>query len=280
MDTTKIKRAAVNGTELAYVEQGEGDPVVLIHGSLDDLRSWAGQIAALASRYRVIVPSRRYHWPNATPDPDARYANAEHVDDLAAFIETLGIAPARLVGSSYGALTALTLAATRPGLAHTLVLGEPPLFPWLDGSGEGPALRAAFLAEAWQPAGEAARRGDTEAMVRLFLDGVIGPGTFDRIPPPGRAEMLENAQELAIELRTQPVDLFPDLTCDDVSRIDVPVLLLGGEVSPRMFAVVQDALARCLPAVERATIRDASHAMHADNHEAYSETILAFLARQ
>lgn len=279
MDHTP-KQISVNGVDLTYIEQGTGEPVVLVHGSLGDFRDWSEQIAAFSARYRVIALSRRYHWPNATPNPGDEYSIADHVDDLAAFIETLGIAPARLIGDSYGALTVLTLAASRPGLARMLVLGEPPLFPWLRESGDGTVLFDGFTAGAWDPADRARRRGETEAMVRLFIDGVIGPGTFERIPPPDRAAMLENAPELAAELQSQAVSLYPTLTCDDVSRIDVPVLLLNGEVSPRLFGIVQDMLAACLPAVERRTIPNASHGMQSGNPGAYNETVFAFLGRR
>lgn len=273
-------RVTVNGTELAYIEQGVGEPLVLVHGSLNDFRTWSGQIAAFAEHYRVIALSRRYHWPNATPAPGDRYAIAEHADDLATFIETLGIAPARLVGDSYGALTVLTLAASRPGVARMLVLAEPPLFPWLRETEEGSDLFDAFIAGALEPAEKASERGEGEAMVRLFLDGVIGPGTFASIPPPGRDELLANAPTLAAELRSRQQGFFPELTCDEVSQIDVPVLLLDGEVSPRMFGVVQDMLVDCLPDVERETIPNASHSVHAGNPEAYIETVLEFLGRR
>lgn len=279
MDATIVRRVVIDGSELAYAVQGDGEALVLVHGSLGDLRAWIGQVGAFAGRYRVISLCRRYHWPNARPTPGDPYLIDRHVDDLAAFIVALGIAPALLVGSSYGALTALTLAATRPGLARALVLGEPPLFPWLRETAEGSALLAAFQTDAWDPAGEAARRGDNEAMVRLFIDGVAGPGTFARMPPPVRSAMLENAPAMVSEVQTPPGALYPGLTCEDVSGIDVPVLLVDGETSPRIFSVVQDLLASCLANVERVAIPGASHAMHAGNPDVYNEAVLAFLAR-
>lgn len=273
------KRVAVNGAELAYVEQGEGEPVVLVHGSVNDLRSWGAQQAALGERYRVIAVSRRYHWPNPQPGDDDRYAISEHVADLAALIDALGLAPAHLVGSSFGAMTVLALAAGRPDLARSLVLGEPPLLPWLRETQAGSALFDAFLSEAWEPAGEARERGDGEAMVRIFIDGVIGPGTFERLPPPVRASMLDNAAEMAAELQTPLEAYFPPLTCQDLRRVHVPVLLLDGEKSPRMFHAIQDAVAACLPDVGRATIPNASHGMHLANPDAYNATVRDFLDR-
>jgi pimeloyl-ACP methyl ester carboxylesterase len=51
---------------LAYVEQGRGAPVVLVHGGgPTDLRTWGQQLEAFAERFRVIACSQRYHYPNA-----------------------------------------------------------------------------------------------------------------------------------------------------------------------------------------------------------------------
>jgi non-heme chloroperoxidase len=53
-----------NGVDLAYVEKGRGTPILLVHGSLGDFNMWSGQMDTLARNHRVIVLSRRYHWPN------------------------------------------------------------------------------------------------------------------------------------------------------------------------------------------------------------------------
>ena len=45
----------VNGTNLAYVEQGTGDLVVFVHGSVNDYRSWRGQLGPFPERHRAVV---------------------------------------------------------------------------------------------------------------------------------------------------------------------------------------------------------------------------------
>src|SRR6478735_1823459 len=134
----------VNDVDLAYVEQGAGDAVVFIHGSVNDYRSWLRLLDTFAAHYRVVAYSRRYHWPNAKPMAGDRFSAAQHAADLSALIGELGLAPAHLVGSSYGAMTALTMASTHPELVRSLVLGEPPLLPWLASSAEGRSLQESF----------------------------------------------------------------------------------------------------------------------------------------
>ncbi len=267
----------VNDADFAYIEQGRGEPVIFVHGSLGDYRSWGAQLAPFCEQHRVISYSRRYHWPNAQPNDDVTYQVAQHVADLGALIEARGLAPAHVVGSSYGALTALSFTVERPDLVRSLVLGEPPLLPWLARRSDGSTLVETFISNAFRPAGQAFLRGEAEAGVRLFLNGVFGAGSFDRLPPLARDAMLDNAPAMRAETTTPPEQYFPDLPSEDVRRLQTPTLLVQGEMSPAMFGLITDELARALPTAERATIPATSHGMHTQNPTGYNAVVLAFL---
>jgi non-heme chloroperoxidase len=269
----------VNGCDLAYITQGSGDAVIFVHGSVNDYRSWRNQMSPFADRYQAVAYSRRHHWPNAQPSEGATYEIERHVADLGALIETLDLAPARLVGSSYGAMTALTLALARPELVRNLVLGEPPLFHWLPALPEGGVLLDEFMANAFGPARQAFVQGEPETGVRLFINGVIGPGAFDRMPDAAREMMLDNADTMRTETTTPLEMYFPRFSPEDVQGLPVPVLLVEGKVSPRIFGIVTDELGRVLPEAERVTISAASHGMHAQNPTEYNEAVLAFQTR-
>ncbi len=90
----------VNGTRLSYIDEGQGDPVVLVHGSISDYRMWAGQVPVYSQRHRVVAYSRRYHYPHPPPPGGARWSAALHADDLAALIAALGLERPHLVGAS------------------------------------------------------------------------------------------------------------------------------------------------------------------------------------
>ena len=234
----------------------------------------------------MVAYSRRYHHPNAAPgDGDPAYTAALHADDLAELIRKLNLAPAHLVTSSFGGCVALQMAVRRPELVRSLVLAEPPLMPWLAHIPGGEPLAAAFLADAWHPAQRAFAEGGPEHGVRLFLDGVIGrgpsaslrTGTFDRLSPAGQRMILDNAPEMQAETVAQ--DFFPALTCSDVATLDRPALLLNGELSPRLFHLIIDELARCLPQSTKAVIPRTSHAIHVGNPSAYIAAVLEFFGR-
>jgi pimeloyl-ACP methyl ester carboxylesterase len=119
------KSVRVNGVELHYLDQGKGVPVVLVHGGLEDYRAWQPQMETFSQRYRTIAYSRRHNYPNPRMAPGIDYSVIVDADDLAALIRKLTLAPAHVVGVSYGAYTALFLAVRHPALVRSLVLSEP-----------------------------------------------------------------------------------------------------------------------------------------------------------
>jgi len=248
-----------NGVGLTYVEQGDGDPVVFVHGSTGDFRGWLDHLALAADRYQAIAYSRRGHYPNAWPADYSACTPEAHASDLAALITALGYGPVHLVGHSYGALVSLVVAVQRPELVRTLVLGEPPLFSWLTATPAGEALLAAFQGDVWERARRVCQQGELEAGMRIFIDGVIGEGAFNQCPAPVQAEIMDNAAEMMVELDTPPDTFFSTLSREDVRGVSMPTLLLSGELSPPLFRDVIDELAVGMPRAEQRVIPDVSH---------------------
>ncbi len=289
-ETAKV--AKVNGTTLAYCEQGEGEPVVFVHGGLGDLRIWQPQLPAIGSAYRAITYSRRYARPNQEIPPGADDPWLTHVDDLAAFVQELGVAPAHLVGNSQGAFISLLTAVRHPDIVRTLVLEEPPVISlFVKSFPPGPldllrliVTRPRIAFEILKFGGatlggvrKAFERGDEEEAMLIFIRSVLGDKHFERLGDARKAEALENVSTMrAVTLGDSG---FPPLDDEDVRGVKVPVLLLTGDDSPRMAILMTDRLEELLPNVERAGIPDASHDMHLDNPSAASEAILGFLAR-
>jgi non-heme chloroperoxidase len=270
----------VNGARLTYVEEGEGKPLVFVHGSISDYRSWNAQVAFFAHYYHVVAYSRRYHYPHPWPGSGPEFAAELHAEDLAGLLARLALEPANLVGSSYGALTSLICAIRYPGAVRSLVLAEPPILPWLNRIEGGKPLLDAFMNSAWHPATQAFASGDPVAGVRAFVNGISGAPVFDQIPEPVRAVQIDNGPALHAETVARPESYFSTLTCEEVAGVTVPTLLLRGERSPLMFGLVLDELARCLPNPQRATILAASHSMASGNPPAFNDAVLSFLRGQ
>lgn len=278
-DRTRPKSIEVNGTLLHYVEQGGGEPVLFVHGGLGDFRSWSAQVEPFSQRYHAISYSRRGHYPNPWTGDYVAADMMLHVQDLAAFITALELSPTHIVANSYGAYISLHLALNHPQLVRTLSLAEPPVQPLLQRLPGGDILLESFLRNAWLPAQQAFAAGDLEAGVRLFIEGAVGKGAFDALSPRVREEMMKNAPELGVATKTGKRIHMPDLTCEDVTRIQAPTLLMRGEHSPRMYYLINDELARCLPNAQQALIPNAAHVLNNHNPEEHNKVVLSFLAQ-
>jgi len=271
--TAKIGKIAVNGVSVTYIEEGSGPPVVLVHGSVSDYREWLMQTGPLARRYRVIAYSRRYHWPNLPPGKDADASVERQADDLAAFIQAMGIAPAHIVGHSLGGAIALNLTLRHPELVRTLVLAEPAVAGVLEDkpendavSKEGQAIRAEMR--------EAFAGGDAERIVRTYA-AHVAPGEFEKASPQVRQMLLANvpAFQLDFTSRRSP------FTCDDARRVAVPVLVVSGDRSPMGLQRIAEATAHCIQKATLVKLSRATHWMQHDHAQVFNDAVLAFLAR-
>lgn len=121
-----------NGVNLAVVDEGEGSPVVLLHGFPDSARMWRHQIPALvAAGHRVIAPDLRGFGRSDKPADVDSYGLRHAVHDLVAVTQALGVPRAHIVGHDWGAAVAWMYACLLPRrVDHLAVLsvGHPNMF--------------------------------------------------------------------------------------------------------------------------------------------------------
>jgi pimeloyl-ACP methyl ester carboxylesterase len=107
-----------------YVESGEGTPVLLIPGAFCTYRVWDRVIPSLSKKYRVIALDYLGVGDSDKPVEGFGYTVEEQADVIAGMIRELKLRKVRLVGVSYGSMTALNLAVRYPDLAETVVCIE------------------------------------------------------------------------------------------------------------------------------------------------------------
>lgn len=264
----------VNGVELHYIEKGQGEALILLHGNAGDYRSWNSQIEAFAPDYRVISYSRRYHYPNQNPLNDENHSALVEAKDLAAFLKKLKLKNVHLVGQSGGALTALIFAVKHPEMVRTLVLGEPPAHQLIRNSSDGEAIYQDFMTNTWKPAAEACRKGEDKQALDILALGIAGKG-FNELPPTAQASQLQNV--LSMKSLTLSSNPFPTVASDELKRLKMPVLILTGENTAKIYKLVNQELARLLPAAKVVTIQKSRHPIPSDNPQAFNETVREFL---
>jgi pimeloyl-ACP methyl ester carboxylesterase len=269
----KTGKVEVDGLSFAYMEEGSGLPVVLIHGSVSDYREWSKQMKALARHYRVIAYSRRYHWPNTVPGTEADGSRELQVNDLASIIRALKLAPVHLVGHSYGGAIALQLALRHPELVRTLVVAEP---------GVGGVLANTTETEAARKEGQAIQdmmkrafaSGDAERIVRTYA-AQVAPGVFEKAKPEVRQMLLDNVLAFHLDFSSRRLPF----TCDDARRITTPALVFAGERSTPGLQLIAKTLAGCLKEARFVRIPNATHWIPHDQPQKFNTALLAFLGQ-
>lgn len=122
-ETAAVRRLAIDGTTLAYVEHGPpaAEPIVLLHGYLGSRLTWRHQIPALAATHRVLALDW-FGWGDSGRSPALDYSYDSEVERLARVLDALGVAACNLFGMDYGGFLALGLCARQPQRVTRLAL--------------------------------------------------------------------------------------------------------------------------------------------------------------
>jgi esterase len=267
-----------NGIELCYVAEGEGTPLVFIHGLLGDWRSWKPQWHAfLAQGYRCLSYSRRYSFPNGN-----RIASSEHsalVDavDLADLLDVLGIPAAILIGTSYGAFASLAFAVHHPQRVIAMVATEAPMMKYADFSEEGAVLRAEFEKQS-EAAARALRQGNDEDAVRMMTAAINGRTSSSASSEHALQRRLENADAMrALMLSTDP---FPLLSPERLRQISAPTLLVAGDRTQPIHDAIFRNVCAAMPQARVVRVNGAGHGVHRECPAEFNATALQFLERE
>jgi non-heme chloroperoxidase len=276
-----LKNIEINGRQLHYVDQEDQQPaIIFIHGGLDDYRCWQFQMDTFSKKYRTISYSRRFAYPNKWIGNVVTDNTIEdNAKDLAELIRKLDLAPAHLVGASYGAFITLYCASRNPELAKTLVLNEPPILPFLARSHQKDdvELLQRFRTRVQSPTEDAFKRGDFQKAAQTFIDRVMDiENFFDQLPEEDKQYLMDNAKSLEGELESAQPSSF---TIEDVKQITtIPTLLVKGELSPKYFLRIIDILSDNMPNSEQIVIPNVSHDSVKFSN-IFSSKVMEFFAR-
>lgn len=274
-DGAAPRHAEVNGARLAYVDQGQGPPLVLVHGSIADHRSWDRQRELLARQFRVIAYSQRYFGADVWQPGWPKIGVPSQSEDLAAFVRGLNTGPVHLVGWSSGGTVVLNVALRHPELVKSAFVYEPPLTSVVPEGTERQVV-ADDRAAAFGPAVDALKRGDQDQALRLVLDAVDGRGgTLERWPPAVSAVARDNARTLPLEFfDSEPT---PAIGCGQLGAMKPPVAVARGELTRVSYRLMADAVAACIPGSRRVVVPGARHLWPADDPRAFSEAVMGFV---
>ncbi|MCI4339401.1 MAG: alpha/beta hydrolase [Thermoplasmata archaeon] len=223
-----VPMRTVRGIPLAYEVHGvSGDPVVLVHGSLADRRSWDQVVPGLSQSMEVVTYDRRGHGDSGTaPRP---HPVSDDAADLAALLEELNVFPAHVVAHSYGGAVALRLASERPEMVRSVAIHEPPFIglladdPTTESEGQELLDGARRLQEMIR-AGQRTRAA--ELLVGMYSDQ---RGAWDRLPTEAQQSVVRSLYLWSEEFN-DPAARAPDRAAS--RELMLPALLTVGSESP------------------------------------------------
>lgn len=236
-----------DGTPIAYERIGEGPPVILVGGGLDDGTENAPLARELARRFTVVNYARRGRGESGDTPP---YAVRREVEDLDALVTEVG-GPAFLYGVSSGGALALEAAALGVAVGKVAVYEV----PYLVGEGMVAAWRE-YVARL----GEALGRDDRDAALELFMR--LAGSSDEEIAGARGAPVWPALLGMAHTLAYDAACLGDGPPPKRLAEIGQPVLVLtGGGLGglPGFFDEAADALAAILPHRERRTIEGTGH---------------------
>ena len=268
-----VKTMRVNGYDLAYVERGSGVPVVLVHGSLSDYRSWVAQMEPLGARHRVISLSLRHFYPERWDGKGDDFSIEQHARDVASFIQGLNAGRVHLVAHSRGGNVGLHVAKWHPELLRSLVLADASGLEVLLPKTQTGASDAASGAAARKVLQQRLLAGEVDRGLTEYIDFTTGTGAWAASSEESRQVRRDNAWTIIGDVGR------PQTTCAEGAKITMPTLLINGEVSPLRYRQMFDVFQTCLKDRERVFIPKASHGMFRTHPDAINAAVLSFLDR-
>lgn len=254
----------VRETKLYYEIMGNGEPaLVFVHGLCSGAWNWEDQMQRLSSDFTCVAYDRRGH-SRSEGDP-ADQSDRTHTDDLAALIMALGLDRPIVIGGSSGAVIVTELLRSYPELAGGAVLMEPPMFS-LD-----PQIGQQLMVEMTPQLEAALAEGGPRAAVDVVYQIVCGT-YWEQSDEPLRNRARDNAGVLLPTLQREAANI----TVEDLTAIDTPVLVIGGDISPPVHRELNRILVDHLPDVRFVEVEGSGHVVFAEKPAEFAQAIRAF----
>ncbi|MCX5392724.1 alpha/beta fold hydrolase [Streptomyces sp. NBC_00094] len=249
---------------LSHDLAGQGpSTVVLLHSGVCDRRMWDGQFSALAEAgHRVVRCDLRGFGESLIDAPHT------HADDVRDLLDHLGVDSAAVVGSSFGGRVALEFAVRNPDRVSALALlasAVPGMQPSDDLRAWG--AREDVLLEA----------GDIDGAVELNVDTWLGPEADDAARARVR-EMQRRAFDIQLTVPDEFSPIHPEVTREDLARIEAPALVVVGGHDVPDFRAIGDDLTSLLPAARRVDLDWAGHLPALERPDETARLLVDFLA--
>lgn len=270
-DTQVMK---VGDTTLPYVSEGEGTPVLFVHGAISDLRVWDPYREMIADERRFVAYTQRYFGTDDWPESTENFQRSTHVDDLIAFVEALDAGPVHLLTWSYSGEIGVHAMLERPDLFRSAVHYEPVLDRLVAGAPGGENATRELFSQ-FGPAVTAAQEGRREDAALRFIEAVFELPEGGAVGEPGEEMWRQNGRTVLPYISMAPP---AKIDCTSLAELRVPTLVVQGEQSYTRFSIMAERVASCVSNGFVVTLPGANHGGPYRKAAAFGTMIEAFLS--
>lgn len=257
-----------NGARIYYEVEGSGEPVVLIHAGVANLRMWDEQVEVLRDAYRVIRYDTRGF--GATETDAVEFSNRA---DIAALLDHLGESSAHVLGLSRGGMIALDFALEYPDRVRSLVVAA----GGISGYQSPDEADASVFTEPEKLLEARDWEGISEWETAYWADGPGQPK--DRVDPALRARVhdwiLTNYQAQKEEGTPQPLD---PRAVGRLSELTAPLLVIIGTLDEPGTQESMHHLAKAVPGARLEVFEGAAHMLHLEQPDRFNTLLREFLS--
>ncbi|MFQ5803413.1 MAG: alpha/beta fold hydrolase [Candidatus Methylomirabilales bacterium] len=254
---------------IAYVREGEGEPILLLHGIPTSAYLWRNVIPPL-SRDMTVYAIDLLGYGDSDKPVKADLSVPAQAEYVAEFMMKVGLTHATVVGNDIGGGVAQLLALDRPELVRRLILvGTVAYDSW-------PLPEIEQLKDpAWNPKTLDLRMGFKEVLFRGIFhkervtDALVGEYASHFVGLQGREAYLRCARALNNR------DIL--IRAAEIERLTVPVLILWGNADDFQGVMIGQTLADQLPSARLVVVKDAGHFLPEDQPEEVARLMRAFI---
>jgi len=238
--------------QLEVFREGSGRPLLLIHGSVSDRRTWEKHVKSLSSSFDVVAPSLRYFGTKQWPDDGGDFGSTIHAADITSLIKKLELKDVLCVGWSYGGNVALHSAVMNPSPFKQLILYEPAVASLIsDDSAREQATTDRI--KMFERTAKLLATVEPKQAIETFLDDVVGEkGIYQSMPEYVKQISMENASMLSLLFNMVPAAI-------DLDKLNVPTVLACGEGTRDFYKITARCLGQQCPSIDVQYIPNANH---------------------
>jgi len=255
------KTTQIGDWSVEYMDLGTGQPIVFVHGSMSDYRTWAHYQNPVSEKYRFISYSRRYFGSQKWTDDGEKFSDSQNAKDLEDFIEHLNLGPVTLVTWSSSGSIATMLTLDRPDLVNGIVNYEPNTIDYDDTTDSDYPLaeRDRFLGTFGRFL-KMLENGNEEDATKAFMETAFEkqPGEFESELMAIRRVVIDSARVLPVQFSATRDNR--NISCEDISKIEAPVLILTGSLTNDYWQYRAKRYAECAPNSKLEVIEGVNHA--------------------